>query len=131
MYYVLITIPASVVALMSSASGYRRKVKTLSRNLARSSEVQLIELSIFVHHCFGYQSYMIQAYLGYVRFLFIACEGIMNKSTVNNPTGFCNSFIVSYFVRYTGCSTRTALKLSMIDYIYSYNQVSATVIIFV
>lgn len=60
------TIPASVVTLMSSVSGYLRNVNALSKNLASSSGVHLMEGSSFVHQLFGNQSYIIQTYLGYV-----------------------------------------------------------------
>ena len=70
---IILTIPASVVALTSSASGYLRRVSTLSKNFAISTGVHLMsEVLSFVHQFFGYQSYIIQAYFGYVKFLCIA-----------------------------------------------------------
>ena len=66
-----LTMPASVVAMVSSTSGYRRRDIAISRNSSISASVQSV-LSPVIHHSLGYQSQNIHTYLGEVNFFFWA-----------------------------------------------------------
>ena len=67
--------PASVVILPCSRTGCCRNDIDLSRNLCNCSFVHdKLSVSLISHHPWGYQSYTIHVYLGYVKPLLAAYQ---------------------------------------------------------